>query len=627
MHKKAFLSILIVFLFSCFIYANNISDQLYNSFLEQNIIPEKQFLLNAESTLFPYNVIINSNCKTNILISVEDALFCTEQLSKLSNNFNIICTTNNISKLGFLEYSNNGLQTFLEKSSFAKAPTVILELSKNTNSSVQVVPGTQGFVTSKYCLEKLLSSFNKNRQSFKIEAKSISVYKLGLVESDEQMIFLFNNDCNIVKIKMSENLLSKIIPSLQDFTNKYDTEDSENFDYNYAFLSGFNSSFFLSEFTLTFIFIISVGVALFFICMLSFMFGKKALLRKKTMLKYWGLGPLFLILIVLSYYFSQFIVLACLSNYESNMLLAYLSKLILTLFFICLAFAFVKELKLPQKRYAYAYLMPVVSIANIFIFSAVHLPLLPLFIFEFFIAYFTQRIKKTYLLIIAFILMGIPFYPTAVSLFSGIPPESLNIFVNSNFIVNILLSFISLPFMFMFRRIILSIKTKSFQKNKRKTKSLKSIYKIAIFFVLFLTVIIILIVQNQKIKNDFQIQENSFAKTPDENLFDVQILQEQIFSTCKNLVTLTSNSKIDLYTVKIESTSDFPIYSANFPFEYNIIQDSVDFKLAENPPNPLQIEFLTDFGSDYLIQIEGFSKTEKTIATKLFQSFVAGKSQ
>ena len=70
----------------------------------------------------------------------------------------------------------------------------------------------------------------------------------------------------------------------------------------------------------------------------------------------------------------------------------------------------------------------------------------------------------------------------------------------------------------------------------------------------------------------------------------------------------------------------FPIYSANFPFNFLESSNGATFNLAENPPKKFDLEFITEADEDFTIEIKVYAKdnnlyntnSNKTIFTKTY---------
>ena len=93
----------------------------------------------------------------------------------------------------------------------------------------------------------------------------------------------------------------------------------------------------------------------------------------------------------------------------------------------------------------------------------------------------------------------------------------------------------------------------------------------------------------------------------DKELISYNLSLKEDIGFFDNILTLETLENVIYYDIKIYSNFSFPIYSANYPFDFFQTLGAAQFNLAENPPQKLELEFLSDSKGDYTIEINVYS--------------------
>ena len=124
--------------------------------------------------------------------------------------------------------------------------------------------------------------------------------------------------------------------------------------------------------------------------------------------------PFTLAITFLSLYLGQFTVGLLSKIINMNPVIQYGIKLIFSMIFISIFFVVQGILKISITAFLYGYLITIVSIFNIFLFSTRDLTLFIIFVTEYIIIYLSRRAKRISSVIFYFLLMLLPFLPYAV---------------------------------------------------------------------------------------------------------------------------------------------------------------------------------------------------------------------
>lgn len=605
--KLSFLLLFVFFVFCSFSYGETVSqcDFLYSIFSDKGLSPQKQALDNTENFNFPYNIILENKNKSaiypRIFISVEEALKIVPELVSLSKYTTIYCTANDksILKPNFCAGTETAINSFSQEE--IKPPIVILSINGENEKSWTLEPGSNGYITPSYCFRKLKNALESANVYSYIKEGSLALYKLNLVKENVVLSTILENNYPAIGIDFPITESYKLPEILVNFSTDYDVFDFKNKEVNYDSFTLFSKNYTISEATLTLIFVSIVGFSLFSICLLSFMFGRKKVMHKKTMVKYWYIAPVFFIITFLFFIFSQLITKWLFPIWEFFPQYAIIIKIIFAILLYNLVYISRKQLKVPSRIFIYSYLLNIISLVNIFVFSALDLPLLILFGLEFLIIYISQGFRKTWLLIISTILLLIPFVPTLFGIFANSDFQTLTLLVNGNIFVNMILSLLILPFVFMIMRIIISI-------NRKHHSHKKFIIKLSINIFITILFILFTIFFNNFLEKTHGVEktETIFIES-DKELISYNLSLKEDIGFFDNILTLETLENVIYYDIKIYSNFSFPIYSANYPFDFFQTLGAAQFNLAENPPQKLELEFLSDSKGDYTIEINVYS--------------------
>ena len=612
MYRKFSIIFLAFFFFSLFgLYGETVSqcDFLYNQFLKDGFFPEKQPLEGTLSDEFPYNIILKEKSISEesvlFLVSIEDALEISQELEEISQFGTVICTANDKSIL-FPTFPA-GTQTAIDEYSQKKTKPPVLYLSINTDNEKfwTITPGSNGLISPSYTFSKLKKSLEKEDIYSYVADGSLALYKINLTKSDSVVSVLLENDFPAIKLNFQTNNKEKLPNVAKHFAEDYDFYNQKNKEVNYDSVSVFSSSFIISESTLTLIFISVVTFSLFSICVLSFMFGRRKTAHKKTMLKYWYIAPLFLAITLFCFLFAQIITKWIFPVWEFFPQYGLLIKFLIACMIFALFYIMRKILKIPSRAFIYSYLLNIISFVNFFVFSALDLPFLLIFGVEYIFVYISQGFKKTFLLIIATLLLIFPFFPTLFGVFANSDFSSLTTLVNGNLFVNLILSLFILPLAFMIMRIILSV--------KRKHHIKRQIIKLGILGIILVSFLVCVAFFNNHLeKNNSLTKETVHFVESNEDLANFSLISDSSIGFSDNKLTIQALEDVLYYEIKIFSDSTFPIFSSNFPFSFFETENAAQFNLAENPPKDFTLEFLTEDGAAFQIEVKVFAKKTNT---------------
>ncbi|MBO5137336.1 MAG: hypothetical protein J6B81_02415 [Spirochaetaceae bacterium] len=629
--------------------AMNLSDSLFESFSEQGFIPQKQMLVDGPSqTDYPYSIYIeleNQILQTEtqqlvFAIPQEIANTMKDQLIALIQNLKqtdlpvkvtFLLQADEFSRLPTI-YTDSipyGTQRFLSTISNPDDTVAILlsPLSNNKDSLPTVIFGSEGKLAPQWFVEQI---------PLNIAQSSLLTYRLDLAPKDTRLSAFLKEGIPAVSIQFdsSDNTqIQTVCIALNELAQNFSVEQKETrVSENYLFIPLPNSErLWIAERLIIVIYLIAGAIVLLIAC--GFSFGKKTKLSKQNeFLKTWYIIPITLLLSVLSLFLGQIIAVKLSEFFGNSPILILLIKTIFSFLFVSLLFIILLKFKIPLSYVIYGYLLTLISIMNIFIFSSIDLILIFAFIIEYIIIYVTRLTRRTIPLLIATLLMLIPFIPYAKNIYDNAETSKLMNLVATGFIGNLLYSMLLMPFQIMWLRILVRINVIGQHKKMSGTK----IYMTYALFLIALLAILIgsvatifLITDNQKENEKYSSENIYFSELEVINETDSLQKDELItINTTKqeylDLVFITLDLKSELpilkYEVLVSSDNNTPVYDSYMSFEIvQQIDGSVQTLFAppyESAQNT-SFSFTADGNTNHRIEVTAYLQQSSNKALQI----------
>ncbi|MCR4714730.1 MAG: hypothetical protein K5751_10205 [Treponemataceae bacterium] len=618
--KKVFLISLIFIAFSCFIYGESYSytvsfhTQIYNRLRSDGYAPIRQPLASSRSTQFPYNVIINSSNPESTLAIIVDQTFALNHINlieDLSNYAEIAITVNDESYLpdGIAKDMPAGIRTYISSLQFPTEMAVLVLSTDNslTDDDCVIVPGADGKLTPYSFFKNVINSLQKDSISFAIKNRFLSLYRLNITDYSKKLSVCLNEGCAALQLNISPEIknstLASFVESLQD--EYLNTEMDRNI--NYSFIRIGVKNIIIPEIVSTIILVVMTGIILFFLCGLSFAFGKKKDQHKTEFVKYWLLVPIALAVFTLVFYAAQLTAVKTVANWQNYPVFMIFYKVLLACCYFFIFSLLRHVIKIPCTDFIYGYLLTLTCFINVYIFSAIDLSLLIQFGTACFIAYLSRMTKKTSILIIftLFIIAPVVFY--GVFSISYIQDESLLKISNASFLLNAIFAAIILPFMFMIIRIAVSTGVPGKLPGRKKRILIESITSISVTILIIVTVAIATrTTEPYQPADQAEITERS-------GIMISSLRKERKKDRTDFEISLSSSYPVIRYDISASSETTMPFYYTDFPYEYSSSGEKIEFLLDENPPTPFILSGSVHPSSSITFTITAYMHNENTL--------------
>ncbi|MFC2478344.1 MAG: hypothetical protein ACFNQG_04890, partial [Treponema socranskii subsp. buccale] len=300
---------------------------------------------------------------------------------------------------------------------------------------------------------------------------------------------------------------------------------------------------------------------------------------------------------------------------------------------IAAAFIIVTSLYLFQirqqgilKKQAYAYILTLASVVNIFIFAAVDISLFFLFTAEYIIVYLSRPLKRTGFLITLFFIMGLPFLPYAVQIINFGRTNAFRTVAYSPFSENVLLAFVFLPFLIQWFRIIArmnerwkNVSLSAFGMRMRNT--VLSLAAIAIIAVLIFAAITF-------ISNRFEsgrekrssVSEN--IRTDNSNDISCSVSDRTFFGDTSRSLVIRLGKNAVLCSVALEGESKNPVLYSDSEYASDTGTNTDTFAIPPYPPETLVFVYTADTSASTTVKVSAlYEAGEKNTYVKSTYTF------
>ncbi|MGI5173652.1 hypothetical protein H0R92_08635 [Treponema sp. OMZ 840] len=630
------------------------SDFLYDFFEKSGFKPEKQLLQNTLSYEFPYNVVIALNKekdKKKLIIAIPQqdiktaVPVLTAFIQKLTaENFDyridFVFTANDYSpvptadELNAGTYYNAGSLSYIENlETKENTAAFLIRLQTDTvfshpkrKNGTEIIPGGRGEYGTGTLIPRPLftlitDAFYKADINYYIKDSFLSLYRLGLTQSDPLISTWLTAHIPAVMFKTNAEHPNYLLNGIEQCIRQYASLQTVGTETHYSIFRIFNRTLWISE--KTYIVFLSLAAALtlclFFI--FSFIRGAHRYIHREEFFKTWYLIPLTIGVTALLLFFAQFITAQIIgSRTDAALFFLSVKTVFAVTFFVFGFFPLIYYIfKLPLTGFIYGYLLSVAGFLNIFLFAAIDITLILLFIFEYIIIYISRTMRKVFPLIGCMIFMLLPFAPF-INALTGFNSELCFRFISgARFGYNILFAAILLPFLIMIVRILIRFKLWKRRGSEAKSKIRMHAVFAAVFFVCFFTVTFAVSFVLRS------VYKNKNASQPIETKA-VSLIPERIVQFERSIFTLKLSSKLPVirYRIEVRSQTVLPVLESNYPYDMFLKPFTAVFALDDYPPEPFTLSFSAQGINNTVCAVTAYIKTETGIQTEKLSYTITG---
>ena len=609
------------------------SNQLYDFFQQEGFTPQRQLLANSDQ--FPYSIILDFNQKNAaenneiqrliLAISQETAEECLDEvlaLAKLMENATAevtltlallanesypfssalepvdaagsktqVSVESRVSQERMFPVENQwhptGSQILLENISTPDScALVMLDGTALQLDQATVVFGSDGILTPLWLIQQVPLPVSQN---------FLITYRLNLAEDNPALVPFFRSGMATVAISFNssqQEQKQKVFAAVKTMTENFSVDKSVSADSQNYIVLHFVENIWIGEQFSILVYLLITVLLLAIISGFSFL-GKKGAIHRQAFFRIWYLIPITILLSTFFLWLGQLVAGKFVEMIPENTVVILGIKTLFSFVAVSLPFIFHLKFRLPIAQFVYGYLLTIVVAMNIFIFASIDLVLLFIFVLEYIIIYFSRLAKKIIPLIIASLIMLLPFIPYAVNILEYASQDKLLRLVQTGILGNMLYACILIPFQVMWLRIMVRIDIFG---THRHISSLKIV--LATIGVMGIMVVCIVgtlfigsIMLNQSLPEKELNQQSHFyqlvdAQAPEQ--LQVSMSRKSYLELQSVEVQIASPVPIIRYEVQVLSENQIPVYDSAMSFVTEQNPSSQNFSQESSPKNFLE---------------------------------------
>lgn len=601
------------------LYGRNLCDAVYNFLLNNQANPERSSLISEGSNSFPYNIVCNfkssgevsnfSAEERNTLLfafTQQDALKYADVIFDLVSNLNSY--KRNFDVLLLFSYGDSDIEesisgTKIYSSEYGNPDDVAaICVSFNGKEKTHITPGGASDSAPKWLVSYSMESISEQNIDFEVDGDIFtSLYSLGLLQSDSRTSYFLSAEIPAVGIEFSTDIEnSKTSSVLKKIASSYKSEDSTQWERHYIPLKISNNFILVGERPIVIIFIAVAFSAFGFLFLNSFFSRKRKKVAWETLRLVYALVITIAVSVLalqLGQRFSEFIKIGSISIYYAfaiKILFSFLGVIFLLDINTRILF-FISDTK-------YWFLISLVAVINLFLFSVIDISFFLIFGVELFILYFSRMFHGTVKLIFVSILLAVPFFPFIYQLARFSNTSVLESLVFSTVLENFLLAIVLFPMQFQWLRVISSWygKMESIPKTNIVRRQL---FLFILPIILFTAVIYAGGIVTQSFFKSEKNNTISEVRTTSDDIIKIDVQDVTFFGETFRTLKVDLGNEPFACEVSIKGETALPIIYSENEYNTDMANLSTEFLVPSYPPKNLLFRYIIGADENSLITV------------------------
>lgn len=556
------------------------------------------------------NLLIFDFTQEDAFIYKEELVSFIKELKELKLPFDISILLAALDKPPINDYQaisgTMSFVSFLENTDNSAAFTIRFHKSSRT----AVLCGCRDSASPLWLTKLTIDSLSAEQIDFTYPHQILSLYRLGLLQSEWRMESFIKNNVPAITLAFTDKIGFSV---LKRIVSDYSPKGTGEWDSHYIFFPAHYplKSFWITEHIFVIACVIVASICVFLLCCFSFV-GKSAARNKRDFMRFWHMIPFTILLSFFSLALGQ-VLTAHLPIFSSlNHFLQFGCKIIFSMIVISAMFAVQEHMRLPVAPFIYGYVISLVSIMNIFIFSAIDILFFVLFATEYIIIYLARASKRLVWLMFWTIMMFVPFLPYVYTLLKYCTIYELQIFAFSSPQGNFLLACAIFPFEIMWLRILLRLNIyvgsrgyniKKIVKNASISTLVIVLIYVAAFFFMSRSI--------YKLKNISRRNRNYISLSfENKDSLSAKVTQSSFLGITSNHLSISSSTNPVKYNVRVVSGDNVPVYESSYAYNTNAQTNAVNFIIPDFPPKNITIDYAAADGIKAEITVTAFYRTD-----------------
>ncbi len=486
--------------------------------------------------------------------------------------------------------------------------------SFSSTKITSIIPGKSGKASPEYLVQLLSGAAAGSGIPYVIRGNAyLSLYNAGIFTSTERLSTFIDSEIPAAELSFlyesgKESLYTETI---KETVRNYDISVTEDWCTHYIPLKTKFHFYWIGEKAIILFLMAVTAVSIFIICDFTFLFRKRksvAAKKRKYILRSSYILPVTLIIFTAALYAGQYMTAYLHKCGIHNLVMLFCSKVITA--FIIVSVIFIIEViarKGSLNIFHYEYLLTLVSIVNIFLFSLIDISLSITFAIEYVIIYISRTTKKVYSIAFFCLLFIVPFIPVMTLIAVYTPPEKIHSFIYSNLFTNILLAFAACPVCLMWLRILGHLT----EKLTHGKLIASYIISTAAGFILMGATSFGAVKMLSHFFRKYAERPQRPAIIRDSGLNEktaVKVYETKYYNGIIRNIEINSKIPAERFTVSVLSEGENPVYYSNDDRE--IINSEEFFMIPDNPPETLKLSYMPDSSGRSTVKVQACYKDD-----------------
>jgi hypothetical protein len=483
-------------------------------------------------------------------------------------------------------------------------------VSFTQENAALLTPGGAGDTSPSWLVKRLSDAFLSSGIQYHLRGGSLgSLYRLGILKADKRSSFFLKQGIPSAGITIPEQTDTKTFGIfINKFLSSYTVSGTGSWDRHYFVFHAGSSLWWASERIIVICFIIISFVSLFILSELSFVRNKRKTEIKRDVFRLWYIFPVTVLISAVGFQISQPVTKLLYDIINISILRQFVLKIAITFIIITVLYLLIFKLQGVLEERAYAYILTVDSVINIFVFSAVDISLFFLFTAEYIVVYIFRPFKGTNMLVTAFIAMMIPFVPYLMQIIRYADPAVFSSVVYSTFKGNILLAAGMLPFLFQWLRIIARFNERwnfydASAANRQILSVISFIAATLVIIIAFFT-IVSRIPAYFKAGNAGREETNVRITQTDDTLLSGTVSDRTFFGDTTRTISVRLGREAESCTVTITGTDGNSVIYSDNEYTSDVLNRTDTFLIPDWPPETLTLSYVADVSVPALVTVK-----------------------
>ncbi|MBP3365578.1 MAG: hypothetical protein J6K96_01155 [Treponema sp.] len=446
-----------------------------------------------------------------------------------------------------------------------------------------------GTVSPQWIVQTLKKACMQNQKPAGVKSSILYIYRPQAYRNNRRLSAFLRNEIPAAEIPLGHT--EKDLAVLSSIEDILVLSRSSIWNRHYNFIPAGTAGIWLNEAQIAFIYLLFTAGVLFFICFYSFSYSGKNEAVLKDISRTWFFIPAYAVTTAAALTLFQNLFFFA----RENPILYFSLKTVPAIFVMLSALYMQVLFGIRVSLSATNFFCILCSAISVFVFTALDLSLMIIFIAECAIAFIFRKRQSVFFSMICIALMIIPFLFLLSSVFIDAGKETVLLLIRTPFAENVLLSCALLPFLFQWKKLILvSHFSESRRKNARKRiLAAKGIVLSALFSGTLYAVLQSAAVplRHGLLTDDSSPQVQEAQEPP----ADIAFRSEDIFSLRQHRISIAPRDGFSIVrcVMTLETDAFVPFYECNFGYSM-VSAHKTQIAIPDFPENEADVIFSSD---------------------------------